>query len=155
RHQTADRRRARWHPGLRPAGCHQAGVPRTRRSPQHDEPRRLGQDLGEEGRADRLRPHPGRGNRREPAHREGLRRPVPLMAQHKVLGTETEYGIVVRGDPTYNPAVASSLVVNSYPGKRVKVQWSYEEESPGRDARGSGHDTYGIADPEGAVVNSV
>ncbi|MGD2102540.1 MAG: depupylase/deamidase Dop [Acidimicrobiia bacterium] len=77
------------------------------------------------------------------------------MALHKVLGTETEYGIVVRGDPGFNPAVASSLVVNSYPGARVKVQWSYEEESPGRDARGFGHDTYGLIDPEGAVVNSV
>ena len=77
------------------------------------------------------------------------------MALHKVLGSETEYGIVVRGDPGFNPAVASSLVVNSYPGKRVKVQWSYEEETPGRDARGFGHDTYGLIDPEGAVVNSV
>lgn len=77
------------------------------------------------------------------------------MALHKVLGTETEYGIVVRGDPGFNPAVASSLVVNSYPGHRVKVQWSYEEESPGRDARGFGHDTFGVIDPEGAVVNSV
>ncbi len=77
------------------------------------------------------------------------------MALHKVLGTETEYGIVVRGDTGFNPAVASSLVVNSYPGDRVKVQWSYEEESPGRDARGFGHDTFGLIDPEGAVVNSV
>ena len=77
------------------------------------------------------------------------------MAIHKVLGTETEYGIVVRGDPTFNPAVASSLVVNAYPGSRVKVQWSYEEESPGRDARGFGHDGYGLADTDGAVVNSV
>ncbi len=77
------------------------------------------------------------------------------MAIHKVLGTETEYGIVVRGDPGFNPAVASSLVVNAYPGSRVKVQWSYEEESPGRDARGYGHDGYGLADVEGAVVNSV
>lgn len=77
------------------------------------------------------------------------------MALHKVLGTETEYGIVVRGDPGFNPAVSSSLVVNSYPGERVKVQWSYEEESPGRDARGFGHDTYGLIDPVGAVVNSV
>ena len=77
------------------------------------------------------------------------------MAIHKVLGTEAEYGIVVRGDIGFNPAVASSLVVNSYPGDRVKVQWSYEEESPGRDARGFGHDTFGVVDPEGAVVNSV
>jgi Pup amidohydrolase len=77
------------------------------------------------------------------------------MAIHKVLGTETEYGIVVRDDPAHNPAVSSSLVVNAYPGARVKVQWSYEEESPGRDARGFGHDGYGLVDAEGAVVNSV
>ena len=44
------------------------------------------------------------------------------MAIQKVLGTETEYGIVVRGDVGFNPAVASSLVVNSYPGARVKIQ---------------------------------
>ena len=72
-----------------------------------------------------------------------------------MLGTETEYGITVRGDIGFNPAVASSLVVNSYPGDRVKVQWSYEEESPGRDARGFGHDAFGVVDPEGAVVNAV
>lgn len=77
------------------------------------------------------------------------------MAIHKVLGTETEYGITVKGEPGFNPAVASSLVVNSYPGRRVRVQWSYEEETPGRDARGFGHETYGPLDPEGAVVNSV
>ena len=77
------------------------------------------------------------------------------MAIPKVLGTETEYGIVVRGEAGSNPAVSSSLVVNSYPGERVKVQWSYEEESPGRDARGFGHDAFGLADAEGAVVNSV
>lgn len=77
------------------------------------------------------------------------------MAIHKVLGTETEYGIVVRGDPASNPAVASSLVVNAYPGSRVKVQWSYEEESPGRDARGFPHEGYALSDGEGAVVNSV
>ena len=77
------------------------------------------------------------------------------MAIHKVLGTETEFGISVRGEPGFNPAVASSLIVNSYPGNRVRVQWSYEEESPGRDARGFGHETYGPLDPEGAVVNSV
>jgi proteasome accessory factor A len=77
------------------------------------------------------------------------------MAIHKVLGTETEYGITVKGEPGFNPAVASSLIVNSYPGRRVRVQWSYEEETPGRDARGFGHETYGPLDPEGAVVNSV
>ncbi|MGH8957598.1 MAG: depupylase/deamidase Dop [Acidimicrobiia bacterium] len=77
------------------------------------------------------------------------------MAIHKVLGTETEYGISVRGARDFNPALASTQLVNSYPGRRVRVQWSYEEESPGRDARGFGHEGYGVADPEGALVNAV
>ncbi|MDQ3501235.1 MAG: proteasome accessory factor PafA2 family protein, partial [Actinomycetota bacterium] len=77
------------------------------------------------------------------------------MAIHKVLGTETEYGITVRGARDFNPALASTQLVNSYPGRRVRVQWSYEEESPGRDARGFGHEGYGVADPESALVNAV
>lgn len=78
-----------------------------------------------------------------------------VVALHKLIGTETEYGIVVRGDPSFNPAVSSSLVVNAYPGPRVRVQWSYEDESPGRDARGYGSEGYGSSDFDGAIVNSV
>ncbi|MFP3913471.1 MAG: depupylase/deamidase Dop [Actinomycetota bacterium] len=77
------------------------------------------------------------------------------MALRKVIGTETEYGIAVRTDPEFNPALGSAMVVNSYPGPRVRVQWSYEEESPGRDARGFGHEGYGVSDPEGTLVNAV
>ena len=77
------------------------------------------------------------------------------MAIRKVIGTEVEYGIAVRGDPEFNPALGSAMVVNSYPGPRVRVQWSYEEESPGRDARGFGHEGYGVSDPEGTLVNAV
>ncbi|HEY7563656.1 MAG TPA: depupylase/deamidase Dop [Acidimicrobiia bacterium] len=77
------------------------------------------------------------------------------MSVHKVLGTETEYGISVRPARDFNPALASAQLVNSYPGRRVRVQWSYEEESPGRDARGFGHEGFGVADPEGALVNAV
>jgi proteasome accessory factor A len=77
------------------------------------------------------------------------------MALRKVLGTETEYGVIIRGQPDFNPALASALVINSYPGDRVRVQWSYEEESPGRDARGFGHEGFGVADPESALVNAV
>ena len=77
------------------------------------------------------------------------------MAIRKVLGTETEYGVIVRGQPDFNPALASALVINSYPGRRVRVQWSYEEESPGRDARGFGHEGFGVADPDSALVNAV
>ncbi len=77
------------------------------------------------------------------------------MALRKVLGTETEYGITVRAQPDFNPAVASALVINAYPGPRVRVQWSFEEESPGRDARGFGQEGYGVADPDSALVNAV
>ena len=77
------------------------------------------------------------------------------MALRKVLGTETEFGISVRGQPDFNPALGSALAVNSYPGVRVRVQWSFEEETPGRDARGFGHDGFGIADPDSALVNAV
>jgi proteasome accessory factor PafA2 len=55
----------------------------------------------------------------------------------KVLGTETEFGITVRGRPGYNPVTASSLVVAAYAGP-ARVRWSYDEETPGRDARGFG-----------------
>lgn len=77
------------------------------------------------------------------------------MATKRMMGTETEYGIAVRTDPEFNPALGSAMVVNSYPGPRVRVQWSYEEETPGRDARGFGHEGYGAVDPEGTLVNAV
>jgi proteasome accessory factor A len=77
------------------------------------------------------------------------------MAIPKVIGTETEFGILIRNQPEFNPALASALVINSYPGQRVRVQWSYEEETPGRDARGFGHEGYGVADPDSALVNAV
>jgi Pup amidohydrolase len=68
------------------------------------------------------------------------------MAIRKVLGTETEYGIIIRNQRDFNPALASALVINSYDGRRVRVQWSYEEESPGgtpagSDTKGSGWPT--------------
>ena len=55
------------------------------------------------------------------------------------MGTETEYGISVQGQPTANPMVASSQVVNAYAGSTLKARrarWDFEEESPLRDARG-------------------
>ena len=64
----------------RPAGVDQAGVQGARGPAQHDQPRRLGEDLGQEGRADRVHPHTrvaGQGHRPDgrPQHRTG-RRPV-------------------------------------------------------------------------------
>jgi proteasome accessory factor A len=77
------------------------------------------------------------------------------MALRKVMGTETEFGVIVRNQPDFNPAIASALIINAYPGERVRVQWSYEEETPGRDARGFGHEGYGVSDPDSALVNAV
>ena len=89
------------YPSDRPPGRDQAGVPRARRPAQHHQSRRLGQDLGQEGRADRLRPDADR--RRSPKAGSSKLSPAAStfrpMAIHKVLGTETEYGITVRGSP--------------------------------------------------------
>jgi proteasome-associated ATPase len=57
--------------GPRPAGGDQAGVPGARGPAQHHQPRRLGQDLGQEGRAHRLRADAHRRGRREP-HGRGV-----------------------------------------------------------------------------------
>jgi len=77
------------------------------------------------------------------------------VAVHKVCGTETEFGITVRNQGDFNPAIASGQVVNSYAGKRARVQWSFEEESPGRDARGFGVEGATVADYDSALVNVV
>jgi Pup amidohydrolase len=55
----------------------------------------------------------------------------------KVLGTETEFGIAVHGRPGFNPVTASGLVVRAHAGA-CRARWSYEGETPGRDARGYG-----------------
>ena len=78
-----------------------------------------------------------------------------MAAIHKVIGTETEYGITVRGQADFNPVLASSMVVNSYAGMRAKIQWSHEEESPGRDARGFGPEGGIMPDIDGGLVNVV
>ena len=61
------------------------------------------------------------------------------MSVRRVMGTETEFGISVQGQPTANPMVASSQVVNAYATSTLKARrarWDFEEESPLRDARG-------------------
>jgi proteasome accessory factor PafA2 len=61
------------------------------------------------------------------------------MSVRRVMGTEVEYGISVQGQPTANPMVASSQVVNAYASSTVRARrarWDFEEESPLRDARG-------------------
>jgi proteasome accessory factor A len=61
------------------------------------------------------------------------------MSVRRVMGTETEFGISVQGQPTANPMVASSQIVNAYATSTLRARrarWDFEEESPLRDARG-------------------
>jgi proteasome accessory factor PafA2 len=61
------------------------------------------------------------------------------MSVRRVMGTETEFGISVSGQPTANPMVASSQIVNAYASSTLRARrarWDFEEESPLRDARG-------------------
>ena len=59
------------------------------------------------------------------------------MALRKVFGLETEYGIQQRGAGESNPIAASSVLINAYVNElQRKVGWDFEDESPGRDARG-------------------
>ncbi|MEX0826513.1 MAG: depupylase/deamidase Dop [Acidimicrobiia bacterium] len=78
-----------------------------------------------------------------------------MSGVHKVVGTETEFGITIRNQPDFNPVVGSSLVINSYAGTSTRIQWSYEEESPGRDARGFGYDPAPTGEFETGLVNVV
>ena len=83
------------------------------------------------------------------------------MALHKVIGIETEFGIIHRGAGESNPVTASSMLINAYLGDLQrqheggqKVGWDFEAETPGNDARGS----VGPANPpevETHLVNAV
>jgi proteasome accessory factor PafA2 len=65
------------------------------------------------------------------------------VAIPKVVGIETEYGIMVRGTDEWNPISASSLLINAYVGSEVgglddrskPVSWDFTDEMPGSDAR--------------------
>jgi proteasome accessory factor PafA2 len=62
------------------------------------------------------------------------------MSVRRVMGTETEYGISVPGQPGANAMVMSSQVVNAYQAatsaRARRARWDFEEENPLRDARG-------------------
>jgi Pup amidohydrolase len=62
------------------------------------------------------------------------------MSVRRVMGTETEYGISVPGQPGANAMVTSSQVVNAYQAATAartrRARWDFEEENPLRDARG-------------------
>ncbi len=83
------------------------------------------------------------------------------MAVHKVIGIETEFGIIHRGAGESNPVTASSMLINAYLSdlerakeSGPKVGWDFEDEQPGNDARG----TSGPSSPpevETHLVNAV
>ena len=155
-------------PDRRPARVDPPGVQGERGSSQHDQSGRLGEDLRQEGRADRLHPHahqrPG-GDQGWPVHRAGGHRSVSLttgrdrvdcVAIPKVCGIETEYGIqVVHGDP--NPIAASSVLINAYAHDVARQQtgWDFEDEAPGNDARGFAREGAMPPQVETHLVNTV
>jgi len=53
-----------------------------------------------------------------------------------------------------NPVLASSVLINSYVEQR-KVGWDFEDESPGRDARGYGREGSQAPEIETHLVNTV
>jgi proteasome accessory factor A len=59
------------------------------------------------------------------------------MAIPKVMGTEIEYGITVKGDPDFDPISSCVLLVNAYREDRTgEILWDYDQENPLADARG-------------------
>jgi proteasome accessory factor PafA2 len=53
------------------------------------------------------------------------------MAIPKILGTETEYGIIGRHDPDFDPISRTLLLINSYQCEApVPSLWDYTQESP-------------------------
>ena len=83
------------------------------------------------------------------------------MAIRKVCGVETEYGIILRGAES-NPITVSSLLINAYVSRLAreaanggKVGWDFEDESPGRDARGFAREGAMAPEVETHLVNAV
>jgi proteasome accessory factor A len=59
------------------------------------------------------------------------------MAIPKVMGTEIEYGITVKGDPDFDPISSCVLLVNAYREDHTgEILWDYDQENPLADARG-------------------
>jgi proteasome accessory factor A len=70
-----------------------------------------------------------------------------VVALRKIIGVETEFGILLRGAAESNPIAASSVLINAYVSDLAaraarggqpapKVGWDFEDESPSNDARG-------------------
>ncbi|MDA8047618.1 MAG: depupylase/deamidase Dop [Actinomycetota bacterium] len=78
------------------------------------------------------------------------------MAIVKVLGMETEYGIIIRGSADPNPIAASSTLINAYVAELTRrVDWDFEDETPGKDARGFAREGTMAPEVETHLVNAV
>lgn len=78
------------------------------------------------------------------------------MAIAKVCGIETEYGIQMIGQAESNPISASSLLINAYLAEVSRnAVWDFEDESPGRDARGFAREGSMAPIVETHLVNAV
>ena len=77
------------------------------------------------------------------------------MTSGSIIGTEVEYGITIAGDPAFNPVTASAAVVNAYGDGADRIRWSYDDESPGQDARGFSVGEIPIDETDSGLVNSV
>ena len=59
------------------------------------------------------------------------------MAIPSIMGTEIEYGIMVKNDPDFDPISSCVLLVNAYREDPAgEILWDYEQENPLADARG-------------------
>ena len=77
------------------------------------------------------------------------------MSIAKVLGIETEYGIIATGVDS-SPVTSSSLLINSYVSRfESKIGWDFEAEMPMSDARGFNLDVVFPQDIEMNMVNTV
>src|SRR4029078_4678377 len=85
------------------------------------------------------------------------------MPLPKVIGVETEYGIIVRGGDS-NPIAASSVLINAYvqdlarsgaSAGAPRVGWDFEDEQPGNDARGFSTEGQMPPEVETHLVNAV
>lgn len=59
------------------------------------------------------------------------------MAIDTVMGTEIEFGIMVKNDPDFDPISSCVLIVNAYrEDPDGNILWDYDQENPLADARG-------------------
>ncbi len=77
------------------------------------------------------------------------------MTEPQVLGTEVEYGITITNDPSFNPVAASAAIVDAHDHGADRIRWSYDDESPGRDARGFSIREAPIDETDSGLVNAV